>query len=387
MLTFENACQLLEQVNEVDIAIGAVPNEEGEDEDENDASAKAVAEDFRHKLEGQNARFEEEMKEAVEAQEQLKHQIVAKQEEEQLRLEVEMKRDAEAFEAKMKAEQDHKMRQLEEQKLKMEQEISHKTQASSEDERKMLLDMHETKMNQMEKVYWSWRLVSIICHLCACVPCCACAGLTGGGEQEAKSRKAADEELLRQKLEARKRKKQAQVQQRQREELLQAEKSGQELTEAMSRRKKASAFAELRSMVADGKIEEAVGLLRATHEQEMIEMRARQTRDFSRAMVSLSAGADTAEAEAKLSDDQKGELAALEMQQGQEVVALQEGSKLPFDEPEDQERKAEEEKAARAQQIMLHAQQVKAQMEEELQRMEAQIHKCTFCPVSMRHIF
>ena len=140
-------------------------------------------------------------------------------------------------------------------------------------------------------------------------------------------------------------------------------------------------------MVADGKIEEAVGLLRATHEQEMIEMRARQTRDFSRAMVSLSAGADTAEAEAKLSDDQKGELAALETQQGQEVVALQEGSKLPFDEPEDQERKAEEEKAARAQQIMLHAQQVKAQMEEELQRMEAQIPKCTFCPVSMRHIF
>ena len=160
------------------------------------------------------------------------------------------------------------------------------------------------------------------------------------------------------------------------------------MAEVLSRKKKALAFAELRSMVADGKIEEAVGLLRTTHEQEMIEMRARQTREFSREMVSLPAGADTAEAEAQLSVKQKTELAALETQQEQEVVALQEGSKLPFDEPEDTVRKAEEEKAKRAEQIMLHAQQVKAQMDEELQRMEAQILKRTsiecFCCKSSR---
>ena len=210
------------------------------------------------------------------------------------------------------------------------------------------------------------------------VPCCACAELTGGCEQEAKNRKSADEEILRKKLEARKRKKQAQVRQRQREELSQAEKSGHDLEEVMSRKKKASAFAELRSMVADGKIEEAVGLLRTMHEQEMVEMRARQTREFSREMVSLPADADTAEAEAQLSANQKTELAALETQQEQEVMALQEGSKLPFDEPEDKVRKAEEEKAKRAEKIMLHAQQVKAQMDAELQRMEAQILKRTF---------
>lgn len=54
--------KMLEQVNEVDLAIGAAPNEEGEDEDMNDASTKAAAEDFSHKLEGQNAKFEEELK-------------------------------------------------------------------------------------------------------------------------------------------------------------------------------------------------------------------------------------------------------------------------------------------------------------------------------------
>ena len=153
---------MLEQVNEVDLAIGAAPNEEEEDEDKNSASAKAAAEDFSHKLEGQNAKFEEELKAAVEAQEQLKHELIAKQEEERLRLEVEMKRDAEAFEAKILAEQDRKMQQLEEQRVKLEQE----TQASSEDTRKLLLDMHETKMNQMEKVRGGvsggWRLAGSI---------------------------------------------------------------------------------------------------------------------------------------------------------------------------------------------------------------------------------
>jgi len=176
---------MLEQVNEIDLAIGAAPNEEGEDEDMNDASTKAAAEDFSHKLEGQNAKFEEELKAAVEAQEQLKHELIAKQEEERLRLEVEMKRDAEAFEAKIKAEQDRKMQQLEKQKQKMEQEMLLKTQASSEDERKMLLDMHETKMNQMEKVcrcvWWlafgihhlgsvRIRLRCLACFLCRVVP-------------------------------------------------------------------------------------------------------------------------------------------------------------------------------------------------------------------------
>ena len=192
---------MLEQVNEVDLAIGVAPNEEEEDEDKNSASAKAAAEDFSHKLEGQNAKFEEEMRVAVQAQEQLKHELMAKQAEERLRLEVEMKRDAEAFEAKILAEQDRKMRQLEEQRVKLEQE----TQASSEDTRKLLLDMHETKMNQMEKVRGGvsggWRLAGSIWDLCAsasaawrafCAVFCLCGAnrkLRAGGKKPQGSRR------------------------------------------------------------------------------------------------------------------------------------------------------------------------------------------------------
>jgi hypothetical protein len=126
--------------------------DEEEQEGRNAAAAKAAAAEFTKKLEAEKAKFEEEIRAAVEAQETHKRELLAKQEEERRRLEEEMRRDTEAFEEKMKAEQERKLKALEEKKKQMEEDMSKRAEHSTQEERKMLIDLHEQKLSQMEQV-------------------------------------------------------------------------------------------------------------------------------------------------------------------------------------------------------------------------------------------
>ena len=130
------------------------------------AAAKTAAAEFTKKLEAEKAKFEEEMRAAVEAQEALKRQLLVKQEEERRRLEEEMRRDTEAFEEKMKAEQERKLKALEEKKKQMEEDMSKQAEHSTQEERKMLIDLHEKKLSQMEQVCPRFKAFAAFSPLC-----------------------------------------------------------------------------------------------------------------------------------------------------------------------------------------------------------------------------
>ena len=193
-------------------------------------------------------------------------------------------------------------------------------------------------------------------------------------QQDEKARKAADEEMLRKKLEARKRKKQAQVLKKQQEELSQAAQSGQNLGEEMKRKMKASAFAEMRQMVLDGKYEEAVMLLRKQHEQEVRDMRGAHSRETASTMAALPEGVNAAEAEETLDAKHKQMLANLEKQHHDELDALESGAEMPGA-VEDVQRSIEQEKAERASKLKGEAEALKAKMEAELQQMEEELEE------------
>jgi len=149
--------KMLEEVVEIDTAMGETPASQDDEEEQEEAqhdvaAAQAAAEEFTKKLEAEKAKFEEEIKAALEAQEAHKRELLAKQEEERKRLEEEMRRDAEAFEEKIKAEQERKLQALEEKKKQMEEEMSKKAEHSTQEERQLLIDMHEKKLGQMEQV-------------------------------------------------------------------------------------------------------------------------------------------------------------------------------------------------------------------------------------------
>jgi len=333
--------KLLEQVEEVDLAMGPPEEEDDEQQEDVGAASKAAAEEFKKKLEADKARFEEEMRAAVEEQEAMKRELLARQMEERQRLEEEMKRDADAFEEKIKAEQERKMKELEEKKKKMEEEMSVRAENTTDEERKRLIDSHEMKMKQME--------------------------------QDEKTRKASDDDLLRLKLAARKKKKQSQQQRKQKEELSNAEVSGHDLSEGMKTRMKATAFAELRQMALDGKDQEAKALLRQSHEHEDIEMRAGHTREFVSVMAALPDGADSAAAELALQEKQHAELAELHHQQQREAKALETGADMPTVNPEVVAKKLETEKEQKAAKLKNDASELRAKMREELQKMEQEL--------------
>ena len=78
-----------------------------------------------------------------------------------------MRRDAEAFEEKMKAEQMRKMAVLEEKKKAMQEEMNRKAQNSTDEERKMMIDDHE-QVGESGKIEMDFACVrSIVACFCA----------------------------------------------------------------------------------------------------------------------------------------------------------------------------------------------------------------------------